>query len=96
MATTNNNELPYPDTAVDVTGVACKFPGGDSLEEFWRVLKSGRGDFPQDRFRRERFERRGYCRELKSNVISDVDALDHKFFRISSREAAFMDPPSNG
>ena len=87
--------LPYPDSAIAVTGMACKFAGADSLEQFWRILETGTTlchDLPNDRFPDFRFERRAYPRNFKANTINDVDAFDHKFFKVASREAAFMDP----
>ena len=86
---------PYSDSAIAVTGAACKFAGADSLEQFWKILESGTSfcrDLPNDRFPDYRFERRAYPKNFKANTIDDVDAFDHKFFKIASREAMFMDP----
>jgi acyl transferase domain-containing protein/acyl carrier protein len=49
-------------------------------------------DLPQDRFPDSRFERRAYSRKFKANTIDDVRVFDHKFFKVPSREATFMDP----
>nr|UIK22913.1 beta-ketoacyl synthase [Trichoderma rhododendri] len=88
--------LPYSeDSAVAVTGMACKFAGAESLEQLWQILETGTSlyrDLPKDRFPDSRFERRAYSRRFKANTIDDVDAFDHKFFKVSSREATFMDP----
>ena len=86
---------PYSDSAIAVTGMACKFAGADSLEQFWKILETGTSmcrDLPKDRFPDFRFERRAYSRTFKGNTIDDVDAFDHKFFKFASREATFMDP----
>jgi len=86
---------PYSDSAIAVTGMACKFAGADSLEQFWKILETGTSmcrDLPKDRFPDARFERRAYSRTFKGNMIDDVDAFDHKFFKFASREATFMDP----
>lgn len=83
------------DGAVAVTGMACNFSGASSLEEFWDILESGRimcDDLPNDRFPDAVFEKRSFPKSFKANVLQDVDAFDHKFFNVSSREAAFMDP----
>lgn len=88
--------LPYSeDSAVAVTGMACRFAGAQSLEQLWQILENGTSlyrDLPKDRFPDSRFERRAYVRRFKANTIDDVDAFDHKFFKVASREATFMDP----
>jgi acyl transferase domain-containing protein/acyl carrier protein/SAM-dependent methyltransferase len=69
--------------------------GASSLDEFWDILESGKvmcQDLPSDRFPDAVFERRAFPKSFKANVLEDVDAFDHKFFKVSSREAAFMDP----
>ena len=85
----------YPDSAVAVTGMACKFAGADSLDQLWEILETGKTlyrDLPNDRFPDHRFERRAYPKKFKANTIKNVDGFDHKFFKYSKREAAFMDP----
>ena len=87
---------PYPEHAVAVVGMACKFPGADSLEEFWNLLVQGTSMVQE--ISEERFSTRGLRRspdgKLKfwGNFVRDVDAFDHRFFKKSSREAASMDP----
>lgn len=86
---------PYPDDAVAVTGMSCKFAGAESLEEFWNILETGTSlhrPLPKDRFPDWRFARRKYERPFVAATIDDVDAFDHKFFKVASREATFMDP----
>lgn len=86
----------YPDHAIAVVGMACKFPGADSIEEFWGLLTSGMSMVEQ--MPKERFSTHGLRRsedgKLKfwGNFVRDVDAFDHRFFKVSSREAATMDP----
>ncbi|CRG88297.1 hypothetical protein PISL3812_05326 [Talaromyces islandicus] len=84
-----------PDSAVAVIGVACKFAGADSPEQLWEILETGTSmcrELPQDRFPDSRFERRAYSRKFKANTLDDVHVFDHKFFKVPSREATFMDP----
>jgi acyl transferase domain-containing protein/SAM-dependent methyltransferase/aryl carrier-like protein len=85
----------YPDNAVAVVGMACKFPGADSLEEFWQLLDEGRSmcePAPEGRFATTENRRHQEKSIYNGNWVSDIDAFDHKFFRKSSREAASMDP----
>jgi hypothetical protein len=84
-----------PESAVAVTGMACNFSGASSLDEFWDILESGKvmcQDLPNDRFPDAVFQRRSFPKSFKANILEDVNAFDHKFFNVSSREAAFMDP----
>jgi acyl transferase domain-containing protein/acyl carrier protein/SAM-dependent methyltransferase len=86
----------YPDHAIAVVGMACKFPGADSIEEFWELLTSGTSmveEMPEERFPTKGL-RRSQEGKLKfwGNFVRDVDAFDHRFFKKSSREAATMDP----
>ena len=86
----------YPDHAIAVIGMACKFPGADSVEEFWELLTEGTSmceEIPEMRFSAKGL-RRSQDGKLKfwGNFLRDVDAFDHKFFKKSSREASTMDP----
>ena len=90
-----NLPVHYPDSAIAVVGVACRFAGADSVEQFWRTLETGTThcvDLPEHRFPKFRFERRLFKRNFRASVMNDVDAFDHKFFNVPSREARFRDP----
>ncbi|KAL4961544.1 uncharacterized protein BDV14DRAFT_203730 [Aspergillus stella-maris] len=85
----------YPDNAVAVIGMACKFPGADSLDEYWELLDEGKSmcePTPEGRFATTENKRHQEKSIYNANWVSDIDAFDHKFFRKSSREAASMDP----
>ena len=86
----------YPDHAIAVVGMGCRFPGAESLDEFWDVIKSGSsmlGELPSGRFSTERLRR---CADpnyvFRGNFLRDADSFDHRFFKKSFREAASMDP----
>ena len=86
----------FPDHAIAVVGMACRFPGADSIEEFWELLSSGASmakEMPEQRFSTQGL-RRSQDGKLKfwGNFVRDIDAFDHRFFKKSSREAATMDP----
>ncbi|KAL5354266.1 hypothetical protein ACLOAV_000354 [Pseudogymnoascus australis] len=86
----------YPEHAIAVIGMACKFPGADSVEEFWELLSDGASmcqEMPAERFSTQGL-RRSPDGKLKfwGNFVRDADAFDNKFFKKSSREAASMDP----
>ncbi|KAL4963709.1 uncharacterized protein BDV14DRAFT_201678 [Aspergillus stella-maris] len=81
---------------IAVIGMACKFPGADSLEEYWQLLAQGTSmcrTMPETRFKSTGLRRSPDDRfKLWGNFISHIDAFDHHFFNKSSREAASMDP----
>ena len=89
-------EESYPDQSIAIIGMACRFPGADSVEELWDLLVQN-GSMCQE-IPPERFSTKGLRRskdgKLKffGNFIRDADAFDHRFFKKSSREAASMDP----
>lgn len=81
---------------IAIIGMGCKFPGADTLEEYWQLLAQGTSmcrTMPEERFKTSGL-RRSPDEKLKfwGNFVNDVDAFDHRFFKKSSREAASMDP----
>lgn len=85
---------------VVVVGAACRFPGAESVSEFWELLLTGRdavGEIPSQRFD----ARRWYAREgggfrkissLSGGFLNRVDLFDAAFFGITPSEARQMDP----
>ena len=74
---------------IAIIGIACVFPGADSIEEYWQLLYEGKSmhqQVPKYRFPNDTGDR------LWGNFLADVDRFDHSFFGISSREAQSMDP----
>ncbi|KAL5361507.1 hypothetical protein BJX96DRAFT_185313 [Aspergillus floccosus] len=86
----------YPRDAIAIVGMGCRFPGADSLEEYWRVIESATsmlGDLPDGRFPRTNLRRDPDGKiPLNGNFLRHPDLWDHRFFKRSSREAASMDP----
>ncbi|TPX12643.1 uncharacterized protein E0L32_000820 [Thyridium curvatum] len=95
----------YPAGAIAVVGMSCKFPGADSVDQFWQMLLDGRScvePVPPSRWTEEMSTRAGLNKDKKKdnskkpqnwgNFIRDIDAFDHRFFKKSAREAASMDP----
>ncbi|KAL4757809.1 uncharacterized protein BDW70DRAFT_171009 [Aspergillus foveolatus] len=81
---------------IAIIGMGCKFPGADTLEEYWQLLAQGTSmcrTMPEERFKTSGL-RRSPDEKVKfwGNFVNDVDAFDHRFFKKSSREAASMDP----
>jgi acyl transferase domain-containing protein/acyl carrier protein/short-subunit dehydrogenase len=78
------------DTSVQdiaVIGLACRFPGADSITEFWTLLAEGRCGIrpvPEDRW--------GYKTDYHAGVLNNVTDFDPAFFRIAQADAQAMDP----
>lgn len=84
----------YPEHTIAIVGVAGRFPGAESVDELWELLKDGRTmvePAPIDRFK---LPQTGAYADKKwwGNFLKDSDAFDHKFFGKSSREAVAWDP----
>lgn len=76
---------PTPTTgAIAVVGLACRFPGGESLGEFWQLLRGGSSAIQSLESRWGTPGAAGLLRQ-----ITDFDAA---FFGLSPREAERMDP----
>jgi len=87
---------------IAIIGISGRFPGADTLAQFWDNLVSGRDsitEVPSDRWDKERYYDpdpemaslgKMYC--TKGGFLRGVDKFDYSFFSISPREAATMDP----
>ncbi|KAI3355406.1 hypothetical protein L3Q82_018245, partial [Scortum barcoo] len=85
---------------VAVIGIGCNFPGGEGLDNFWRVLLEGKNctvDIPAERFDTTFWydpddRKPGKTQTTKAALIEGLNEFDHKFFGITEAEADFMDP----
>jgi len=72
--------------AVDLVGLACRFPGAPTADAFWELLKSGRlptGAVPPQRW---------HASNDHAGLIEDVRRFDARFFGMSPLETEQMDP----
>ena len=85
---------------IAVIGMACRFPGGSTPEEFWEFLARG-GDaireIPPERWDAESYydpdpDAPGKMYTKSGAFLPDFDHFSAAFFGISPREAQFMDP----
>ncbi|MDB6055016.1 MAG: hypothetical protein JWN25_2539, partial [Verrucomicrobiales bacterium] len=85
---------------IAIVGMGCRFPGGDSPDEFWNSLKNGVDaviPVPADRWDVEKYYKTGpktagymYCNS--GGFLGDVAGFDPGFFNIAPKEAAYIDP----
>ncbi|WP_310723542.1 non-ribosomal peptide synthetase [Streptomyces sp. N2A] len=84
--------------AIAVTGIACRFPGADSPEEFWELLRDGRDLFeevPADELRRAAVREPipgGPCHVPVRRRFTDPGLFDAAAFRMTAAEAELTDP----
>nr|WBO01276.1 putative type I non-reducing polyketide synthase [Cladonia uncialis] len=85
----------YPKDAIAIIGMGCRFPGADSIDEYWNLLTEGKSmlsEIPEARFGRGRPARSNSSLRFWGNFLRDIEAFDHGFFKKSPREAVSMDP----
>ncbi len=88
------------DGSIAIVGASCRFPGGDGLEEFWRLLAGGGDAISQ--VGPERWSTRFFYHPARSEagksytwsagLIDGIAEFEPSFFGISPREAVQMDP----
>lgn len=82
---------------IAIVGMACRFPGAGTKEEFWQLLKEGREsmqNLPSERWG-NLFNSMSSEIDLsiqRGGFLTDIDLFDSSFFRITPREARLMDP----
>ena len=83
---------------VAVIGMACNVPGGEDMDEFWKILvaaESQHEELPRGtgRFEFETPWREPYTKhKWFGNFIKDYDVFDHKFFKKGPREMLNTEP----
>ncbi|MQA26475.1 MAG: AMP-binding protein, partial [Micromonosporaceae bacterium] len=80
---------------IAVIGMAARFPGASTLEDYWANLRDGVRSVR--RFSAEELAAAGTPAEAPgfvpvSGALSDIDSFDARFFGMSAREAELTDP----
>jgi acyl transferase domain-containing protein len=70
---------------IAVVGLGCRFPGAESPEEFWALLRDGRDATAAPPTGRD-------PRLGKGGYLGEIEGFDHEFFHVTPREASAMDP----
>jgi 3-oxoacyl-(acyl-carrier-protein) synthase/acyl carrier protein len=79
------------DPRVAIVGIGCRFPGAETLDAFWKLLREGRHairELPPGRGQR----RSRHAAANFAGFLDDVQRADLQFFGISPGEGAFIDP----
>lgn len=91
--------MSLPDDAIAIVGMSGRFPGAQSVDEFWENLVQGRETIT--RFAKEETEfsmatdvelARGAKFVRARGILESADLFDADFFGIQPREAEVMDP----
>ncbi|WP_369215333.1 beta-ketoacyl synthase N-terminal-like domain-containing protein [Streptomyces flavofungini] len=95
---TERQDIEVRDSDIAVIGLACRFPGADGPDAFWKVLSEGRETltyFSDEELRAAGVEERQLSddRYVKAGqVLADADTFDAGFFGITRDEAELIDP----
>lgn len=83
----------YPPHSIAITGMACRFPEADSVDEFWELLLSG-ASIVEPAPERLKLPKAADESGTKwwGSFIRNPETFDHRFFKKSSREALAWDP----
>jgi len=87
----------YGSEPIAIVGMSCRYPGANSVQEFWDLLFQGEEGIrepPAFRWTKEHSIRVSQ-NDRKTNagfLSTTIDEFDAKFFGVSPKEAAFMDP----
>lgn len=87
---------------IAIVGMSCRFPGGaNSIDEYWDILVNGEdgiSDVPENRWELEKYydedknaPGKMYCKK-GGFLNTNIDEFDARFFNISPKEAAALDP----
>ena len=84
--------------AIAIIGMACRFPGAATVEQFYQNLAAGREAITF--FSEAELQQAGVAAELLANphyikaapVLADFDHFDAGFFHYAQRDAELMDP----
>ena len=81
---------------IAIVGMGCRFPGIDSVESFWRIIRNGIetvGEYPGGRFGPLDSVYSGTrVATRRGGFLPNLDAFDAGFFEVSAREARMLDP----
>ena len=96
----SGRDHPLAAQPIAIVGMACRFPGGADLSQFWRTLQAGgsavtngppdfRGEQARDFLPPGFRSRAGFGRGA---YLDGIDRFDASFFRIAPVEARLLDP----
>ncbi|XP_036420039.1 phthiocerol/phenolphthiocerol synthesis polyketide synthase type I PpsD-like [Colossoma macropomum] len=85
---------------IAVIGIGCNFPGGEGVDNFWKVLLEGKNctvEIPNERFDRSYWydsdqNKLGKTYTARAALIDGINEFDHRLFGVTEAESSQMDP----
>ncbi|KAM6422464.1 phthioceranic/hydroxyphthioceranic acid synthase-like [Rhynochetos jubatus] len=85
---------------IAIVGIGCNFPGGDGIDNFWKVLEEGKicaVEIPPERFDTKDWydpdsNKPGKICTTRASLLNEFNSFDNHMFGINNLEAEHMDP----
>ncbi|XP_077124566.1 mycolipanoate synthase-like [Ranitomeya variabilis] len=85
---------------IAVVGIGCNFPGGEGVDNFWKVIFHGKNcatEIPEERFDLKKWydadqTKPGKIYTSRAAFVNGIDEFDNKVFGINKSETENMDP----
>ncbi|KAM5158305.1 mycocerosic acid synthase-like [Mantella aurantiaca] len=89
-----------PEDQIAIVGIGCNFPGGEGIDNFWKVIVEGRNctvEIPEERFNTKHwydsdYNKAGKICTSKAAIVEGINKFDNKLFGIHNSESDHMDP----
>lgn len=85
----------FPTHSIAIVGMAGRFPGAETLDELWDLMVAGESTVepaPTERIGLDNISEKYLRRAWWGNFLRNPEGFDHKFFKMSPREAQACDP----
>ncbi|XP_072269507.1 phthioceranic/hydroxyphthioceranic acid synthase-like [Pyxicephalus adspersus] len=81
--------------AIAIVGIGCNFPGGEGIDNFWKVIVEGKSctvEIPEERFSTKHWNDSDYTKICRAGIVQGIHMFDNKLFGIHKSESDHMDP----
>ncbi|XP_072268788.1 mycolipanoate synthase-like [Pyxicephalus adspersus] len=89
-----------PEDQIAIVGIGCNFPGGEGIDNFWKVIVEGRNctvEIPKERFDSKHWcdpdnTKPGKICTKRAAFVEGINMFDNKLFGVHNLESDHMDP----
>ncbi|KAG8418963.1 putative Hybrid PKS-NRPS biosynthetic cluster [Metarhizium acridum] len=85
-----SEEMPLLENDIAIVGMAGRFPGAASVDEFFEKLMNGYSGISPSNVQKETLE--GNIWVNRAGALQDIEDFDHEFWNLSEEDATDMDP----